>query len=84
MAIKLGWSSQLDEKFGLEGGLGNSPFEAKRVGFGVGFMIEKINEFFFVFLFQIKYEDEQGSKKIRQLFPSNGARNACWYFLTHT
>ena len=52
MAIKLGWSSQPDEIFGLEGGSGNSPFEAERVGFGVGFMIEKIKEnIFFIFCF---------------------------------
>jgi hypothetical protein len=24
------------------------------------------------------------SKIQQQLFPSNSARNACWYFLTHT
>ena len=52
MAIKPRWSSQLDEKFGLEGGSGNSPFEVERVGFGVGFMIEKIREnIFSIFLF---------------------------------
>lgn len=51
MAINLGRSSQLDEKFGLEGGLGNLPFEAERVGFGVGFMIEKIKENIFLFSF---------------------------------
>ena len=81
MAIKPGQSSQLDEIFGLEGRLGNSPFEAKRVGFGLGFMVKV----FFVFLYKKKryrYEDELGSKKI-QPFPGNVARNACWYFLTH-
>ena len=42
MAIKPGWSSQPDEIFGLEGGVGNSPFEAERVGFGVGFIVKII------------------------------------------
>ena len=52
MAMNLGRSSQPDEIFGLEGGSGNSPFEAERVGFGVGFMIEKIKEnIFFIFCF---------------------------------
>ena len=50
MAIKPGWGSQLDEIFGLEGHLGNSPFEAKRVGFGVGFMVTTIKENIFVFI----------------------------------
>jgi hypothetical protein len=33
MAIKLGWSSQLDDWFGFEegDGSGNSPFKAKKV-----------------------------------------------------
>ena len=48
MAIKPGRSSQPDEIFGLEGHLGNSPFEAERVGFGVGFMVKV----FFVFFIQ--------------------------------
>ena len=54
MAIKPGRSSQSNEKFGLEGGLGNSPIEAKRVGFGVGFKIEKIKENIFCFLDKIQ------------------------------
>jgi len=29
MAIKLGWSSQLDEKVGFESGFENEPIEAK-------------------------------------------------------
>ena len=37
-----------------------------------------------IFLFLKKYEDGLGSKAIRQPFPGNGARNACWYFLTFT
>jgi hypothetical protein len=44
MAIKPGQSSQLDEKFGLEGGSRNSPFEAKGFAKDVGCMIEKIKE----------------------------------------
>ena len=40
MAIKPGQSSKPDEIFGLEGHLGNSPFEAERVAFGVGFMVK--------------------------------------------
>ena len=46
MAIKRGRSSQPDEIFGLEGHLGNSPFEAERVGFGVGFMVKVFFVFF--------------------------------------
>ena len=30
------------------------------------------------------YEDELDSKAIRQPFPGNGAKNACWYFLKFT
>ena len=84
MTIKLGWSPLPDENFGFgeSGGSWNSPFEVERVGFGIGFMIEKIKEN--IFVFKIKYEDELGSKKIWQPFLNNGARNACWYFLTHT
>ena len=37
-----------------------------------------------IFLFLKKYEDGLGSKAIRQPFPGNGAKNACWYFLTFT
>ena len=54
MAIKLGWSSQLDQIFGLEGGSRNSPFEAERVGFGVGFMVKV---FFCVFYTKRKDTD---------------------------
>ena len=54
MAIKPGRSSQPDEIFGLEGHLGNSPFEAERVGFGVGFMVKV---FFYVFYTKIKDTD---------------------------
>jgi len=48
MAIKLGWSPLPDENFGFgeSGGSWNSPFEVERVGFGIGFMIEKIKDFF--------------------------------------
>jgi hypothetical protein len=34
MAIKPGWSSQLDENFSFGGGSENSPFKAERVEFG--------------------------------------------------
>ena len=73
MAIKLGWSSQPDEIFGLEGGSENSPFEADRYLIGVVFMV-KI--FFCVFYKKkrYRYEDELGSKKILQPFLGNGAR----------
>ena len=83
MAIKPRQSSQPDKKFGFGGGSENSPFEADRYWIGVVFMV-KI--FFCVFYKKkrYKYEDELGSKKIWQPFPSNGARNACRYFLTHT
>ena len=40
---------------------------------------EKENRFF---LFLKIYEDELDSKAIQQSFSGNGARNACWYFLT--
>ena len=52
MAFKLGWSSQLDERFGFEIGDGsrNSPFKAERYGFEVGFIVEKIKEDIFVFI----------------------------------
>ena len=36
------------------------------------------------FIFFSIYEDKLDSKAIQQPFPSNGARNACWYFLTFT
>ena len=41
------------------------------------------------FLFEKKdktqgYTGELGLEIIRQPCPDNGARNACWYFLTHT
>ena len=36
------------------------------------------------FLFLKIYEDELDSKAIQQPFSGNGARNACWYFLTFT
>ena len=42
---------------------------------------EKEKRFFFVLKI---YEDELDSKTIRQPFPGNGARNACWYFLMFT
>jgi len=82
MAINLGWCSQLNKKFGFGGGSENSPFEADRYWIGVVFMV-KI--FFCVFYKKkrCKYEDELGSKKIRQPIPGNGPQNACWYFLTH-
>jgi hypothetical protein len=48
MAIKPRRSPQPYEIFGLEGGSGNSPFKAEGVEFGVGFMIEKIEENIFL------------------------------------
>ena len=56
MAIKLVWSPLLDENFGFgeSGGLWNSPFEAERVEFEIGFMIEKIKENIFVVLDKIQ------------------------------
>ena len=42
---------------------------------------EKEKRFFFVLKI---YEVELDSKVIRQLFPDNGTRNACWYLLTFT
>ena len=46
MAIKLGWSSRLDERFGFgeSGGSRNSSFEAKSFGFEIGFIVEKAKE----------------------------------------
>ena len=46
---------------------------------GEGRAKEKENNFFLKI-----YEDQLGSKLEQQPFPSNGARNACWYFLTFT
>ena len=46
---------------------------------GEGRPKEKENIFFLKI-----YEDQLGSKLEQQPFPSNGARNACWYFLTFT
>ena len=68
MAFKLGWSSQPDEWFGFEtgDGLRNSPFEAERYGFEVGFMVKKDKRRYFCFYKNkgYRYEDELGSKKI--------------------
>ena len=80
--LKLGWSPLPDEWFGFGGGSTDLPFEVDRYLIGVDFMVK----IFFVFFYKkkrYKYEDELGSKKIRQLFPGNGARNVYWYFLTH-
>ena len=41
---------------------------------------EKENIFFVLKV----YKDELDSKAIQQPFSGNGARNACWYFLTFT
>jgi hypothetical protein len=83
MAIKAGWSSQLDENFGFGGGSENSPFEAERVEFGVAFIVKVFLCYIYIKK-RYRYDDELGSKKIWQPSPSNGGRNACWYFLTHT
>ena len=63
MAIKPGQSSQPDEIFGLEGRLGNSPFEAERVGFGVGFMVKV---FFCVFYTKRKDTDKRPNQVRRK------------------
>ena len=51
-------------------------------------MVKKLKEKYFYFYKRkdkrYRYEDELGLKKIRQSFPGNGAKNACWYFLMHT
>jgi len=54
-----------------------------------GLLGEKRIEGITFFLFEKKdktqgYTGELGSEIKRQSFPGNGARNACWYFLTHT
>ena len=49
---------------------------------GVKVELKKKKTYFFLFL-KI-YEDQLGSKLEQQPFPGNGARNACWYFLTFT
>jgi hypothetical protein len=56
IAFKLGWSAQPDERFCFETGNGsrNSPFEAEGFATNVGFMIEKIKEYYFVFIKKIK------------------------------
>jgi hypothetical protein len=52
MAIKPGRSSQPGERFGFgeSGGSEKSPFEAKRFGFEVGFMVKKIKGISILFL----------------------------------
>ena len=64
MAIKPGWSSRPDERFGFGGGLENSPFEVDRYWIGVDFMV--IKRIFFCFYKKkgYTYEDELGLKKI--------------------
>ena len=44
---------------------------------------EEVKKKYIFFVLKI-YEGELDSKAIRQPFPGNGARNACWYFLTFT
>ena len=48
---------------------------------GVKEEVKKNKTYFFVLKI---YEGELDSKTIQQPFPGNGARNACWYFLTFT
>ena len=48
MAIKPGWSSQPDKKFGFGGGSENSPFEADRYWIGVVFMVKIFFVSFFI------------------------------------
>ena len=56
-------------------------YEDRMGSWGEGKAKEKENRFFLFFKI---YEDELDSKAIRQPFPGNGARNACWYFLMFT
>jgi hypothetical protein len=52
-----------------------------------GFMVKKNkrNNFFFEKEDKTQgYTGRLGSEILQQLFPDNGARNAYWYFLTHT
>ena len=56
-------------------------YESRMGSKGEGRAKEKENRFF---LFLKIYEDQVGSKLEQQPFPGNGARNACWYFLTFT
>jgi len=56
MAIKPGWSSPLDERFGFGGGSENSPFEVERFLIGVEFMVKKIKRKLFCF-YKIKDTD---------------------------
>ena len=53
MAIRPGWSSPPDERFGFGGGSENSPFEVERFLIGVEFMVKKIKRK----LFFIKIKD---------------------------
>ena len=46
MAIKPGWSSLPNERFGFGGGLANLPFEAKGFFIRVVFMLKKVKEIF--------------------------------------
>jgi len=50
MVIKPGGSPQPDEWLGFEGGSGNSPFKMDWYWIGVDVMMEKIKDFFFVFI----------------------------------
>jgi hypothetical protein len=52
MATKLGWSSQPDERFGFEGGSGNSSFEAVRFWIGAGFKVTKKKGIAILFLWK--------------------------------
>ena len=61
MAIKPGWSSPPNERFGFGGGSLNSPFEAVRFGYEVGFMVN-IFCVFYIKRKDTRYEDELGSK----------------------
>ena len=56
-------------------------YESRMGSRGEGRAKEKENSFFCFFKL---YEDELDLKAIRQLFPDNGAKNACWYFITFT
>jgi hypothetical protein len=61
MAIKLGWSSLLDDMFGFGGGSMNSPFEADWYWIGVDVMVKVFCDFYIKRKDKrCRYEDELG------------------------
>ena len=81
MAIKPGQSSRPDEIFCFEGTSGNSPFEAERVGFGVGFMIEKIKENIFLFSFLDKIRGQTRLEENTATVPQQRRQKCLLVFL---